>query len=113
MHGDLAVVFMIFGLITFPKVKLQPPPLIIRNAIHQTMTHLIFVHEVGNMWMWGADQFVLWVFRNEKPIWHHLIFHVTTLGHEIVNVDFKLGVHWHMTHVESNNNVIHLHIMEW
>ena len=42
------------------KVKLHPPSFIIRSDIHQAMTHLIFVCEVGklggNIWLWGANQ---------------------------------------------------------
>ena len=61
------------------------------SAIHQAMTHLIFVPEVGKlgvrnlgklgggMWLQGANQLVLWVFYNEKIIQEHFILHVTTL----------------------------------
>ena len=80
-----------FGLVTFTKVKLHPSSLIMRNAIHQAMTHLIFVPKVGklgggnlgklggNMSLWSADQLVLWVLYNEKAIWQLFILHVTTL----------------------------------
>jgi hypothetical protein len=40
---------MIFGLVTFINIKLHPPSFIIRSAIHQAMTRLIFVHEVGKL----------------------------------------------------------------
>ena len=33
----------------------------------------------GDMWLWGADQFVLYVFYIEKPIRQQLIIPVTTL----------------------------------
>ena len=38
---------MIFGLVTFAKVKLHPSLSTIRSAIHQAMTCLIFVHEAA------------------------------------------------------------------
>ena len=62
---------MIFGLVIFTKVKLHPPSFIIKSAIHQAMTHLIFVPNVenlgggnlgklgGGMWLRGARQLVL------------------------------------------------------
>jgi hypothetical protein len=40
---------MIFGLVTIINIKLHPPSSIIRSAIHQAMTCLIFVHEVGKL----------------------------------------------------------------
>ena len=58
---------MIFGLVTFAKVKLHPSPSTIRSAIHQAMKRLIFAHEVdrledgnlGKLGLWGANQLVL------------------------------------------------------
>ena len=83
IHGDLATTLMIFGLVTFVKVKPHPPSSIIKCAIHQALTLLIFVQEVGklrcDMRLWGANQLVFWVFYNEKSIWQHFILHVTTL----------------------------------
>jgi hypothetical protein len=40
---------MIFGLVTFAKIKLHPSSSIIRSSIHQSMKHLIFVVEVGKL----------------------------------------------------------------
>ena len=55
IHVDLAIAFMIFGLVTFTKGKLHPPSSKSRSAIHRAMTHLIFVLKVGklrgNMWL--------------------------------------------------------------
>ena len=91
MHGGLAPVSIIFGLVIFAKGKLHPPPFIIRSTIHRAMTHLIFVSKVGKfkgnnlgkleggMWLRGVDQLVQWVFYDEKAIWQHFIFHVITL----------------------------------
>ena len=74
IHDDLATALMIFGLVTFAKVKLHPPSSIMSSAIHRAMTQLIFVHEVGklgggnlgklrgNLLVKSADQLVLWVF---------------------------------------------------
>ena len=47
MHDDLAVILMIFGLVTFSKVILHPLSSARRSAIHQAITCLIFVPEVG------------------------------------------------------------------
>jgi hypothetical protein len=70
MHGDLADVLMILGLVTFAKIKLQPPSFITRSAIHLAMTHLLFVVGVGKlgggMWLWGAEPLGLWVSYNDK-----------------------------------------------
>ena len=104
---------MIFGLVTFAKVELHPLISIMRSAIHRIMTCLIFLHEVGklggNMWVWGANQLVLWVFYNEKTIRQHFILHVTTLetwqNHVLA---FNLIFIEQMTHVEFANNVVHL-----
>ena len=49
IHNDLATTLMIFGLVTFAKVKLHLPSFIIRNAIHRALTRLVFVPEVGNL----------------------------------------------------------------
>ena len=55
----------------------------IRDAIHQSMTLLVFASYVeklgGNMWPQGADKFVFWVFYNEKLAWQHFSLHVTTI----------------------------------
>ena len=57
-------------LVTFAKDKLHPPSFISWSDIHRVMTRFIFVCEVGRlggiMWLWGADQLVLWIFNNEK-----------------------------------------------
>ena len=62
-----------------------------RSAFNQAMTHLIFVPKVGKteginlgklgggMWLWGADQLVMWEFIDEKPIRQQFILHMTTL----------------------------------
>ena len=46
MHVDLATALMIFGLVTFAKIKLHPPSFKMRNAIHRVMTCLIIVPNV-------------------------------------------------------------------
>jgi hypothetical protein len=70
IHGDLAVPLMVFGLVTFAKVKLHPPSVIMRSPLHRAMTCLNLVAEVailgGGMWMWGAHQLALWVLYNKK-----------------------------------------------
>ena len=72
IHGDLAVVMMMFKSVTFTKVKLHPPSSIMRRAFHQAMSHLIFVPKVGklggNMWLSSVDQLVTWVLYNERTI---------------------------------------------
>jgi hypothetical protein len=87
-----------------------------RSTIHRAMTHLIFMLEVGKsgggMWLRGANQLVLCVFYNEITIWQHFTLHVTTLETCTTNMDIKLGFHWQMTHVESANDVVHLHNIE-
>jgi hypothetical protein len=40
---------LIFGLVTFAKVKLPPPSFIIRSVIYQAMTYLIIVPKVGKL----------------------------------------------------------------
>ena len=74
---------MLFGLVTFAKVKLHQPFFMIKSVIHWAMTRLIFVFEVGklggNIWLGGANQLVLWIFYNEKTIRQHFILQVTTL----------------------------------
>ena len=47
VHGVLVASLMIFGLVTFTKVKLHPPSFIMRSIIHWVMTRLIFMHEVS------------------------------------------------------------------
>ena len=32
--------------------------------------------------------------------------------HGTTNIDIKLGFHWQMSHVESTNDVVHLHNIE-
>lgn len=55
IHGDLAIALIIFGPVTFTKIKLHSPPSIFKSAIQRAMTCLIFVGEVaklgGNMWL--------------------------------------------------------------
>ena len=74
---------MIYGLVTFTKIKLHPSSSIIRSDTHQFMTHLIFMSEVGKlgggMWLWGAYQLVLWVFYNGKLIQQQFLLPMTTL----------------------------------
>ena len=76
---------MIFGLFTFTIIKLHPSFFIIRSAIHQAMTHLILMGKVGklksNMWLWGADQLVLWVYYNEQPVQQPFFFYNLTHDH--------------------------------
>ena len=55
IHDDVADILIIFGLITFGKVKLYPLSSIIRSVIHEVMTRLIFVDQErklgGGMWL--------------------------------------------------------------
>ena len=55
----------------------------IMSATHGAKTCLIFVGNLcklgGNMWLWGDDQFVLWVLYNEKLVRQYFILHVATL----------------------------------
>ena len=57
--------------------------MIMRSAIHRTITCLIFVLKVGKLggdtWLCGADQLQLHVSYNEKIFRQYLILHVTTL----------------------------------
>ena len=60
-----------------------------RSAIHWAMTHLIFVPEVdklgggnlgklgGDMWMWGANQIILWVSYNEKKKFYNILTYMS------------------------------------
>jgi hypothetical protein len=102
-----------FGLV---KVQLHPPSSIMMSAIHQVMTQLILVSEVdklgGGMWLWGADQLVLWAFYNEKQLCSILSYMWPLQGHGITNIGIDLGIHWQMTRVEYANDVVHLHNME-
>jgi hypothetical protein len=55
LHVDLVATMMIFGLVTFAKIKLHPPSFINRSAIHRATTRLSFLGEVvklgGSMWV--------------------------------------------------------------
>jgi hypothetical protein len=46
-HGDLPATLIIFRLVTFTKVKLHPPSSIMRSAIHQATTRLVFMPKVN------------------------------------------------------------------
>jgi hypothetical protein len=82
---------MIFGLVAITKSKLHPLSSIIKSVAHWALTCLIFVGKVvktrgnnlgklgGSMWLWGANQLVLWVSYNEKLAQQHFILLVTTL----------------------------------
>ena len=96
-----------------------------RNAIHRAMTHLIFVPKAGtlrdgnlgktrgDMWLWGPDQLVLWVFYGEKAMWQYFTLHVTTLETWPSQNCHKPDFHWQMTHrLEFANDIVHLHNIE-
>jgi hypothetical protein len=72
---------MIYNLVTFAKVKLNPPSSITRSVIHRAMTRLNFVGDVGKLrgglCLWGADQLVLWLFYNEFVITNLATFYLT------------------------------------
>ena len=47
-----------------------------------------------------------------KKNWQHFILHVTTWEverHDTTNIGSELGFHCQMAHVESTNDVVHLH----
>ena len=71
------------GLVIFAKVKLHPSMPKMRSVVHRAMTCLIVVPEVGKlggcMWLWVANQLVLWVFYNGKTLRQHFILLMTTL----------------------------------
>ena len=97
---------MIVGLVTFTKTKLHPPSFIIMSGIHQAMTRLIFVGKVGKlrgcMWLWGANQLVLWVLYNENPIQQHFIFthnHFRDMTHSILALNLVFISKWPMSNM--------------
>ena len=97
-------------LFTFIEVKLYPPSSIIRSAIHQVVTHLTFMQISCDMWLWGVDQLVLWVFyTGKKTIQQHFILHVTTL--ETWHNQYWHWT-WQTTHVIIAIGVVHLHNIE-
>ena len=101
---------MVFGFVAFTKIKLHPLSSIIRSAIDQAMTQLIFVGKVGklggDMWLWGADQLVSHVFHNKKLVQQHFILLVTTLETRHNHYWQRTWFHWQMTHVEFASNTI-------
>ena len=111
--SDLAVTFMMFGYVTFVTIKLHPPSSVVRSAIHQAMTHLIFVAKPGKlgggMWLWGADELVLRELCNEKPILQHFILHVTILETWHNQYWHWTWFHWQGPHVEFANDVVPSH----
>ena len=64
------------------------------------------------MWMWVADQLVSWVIHNGKN--NLVTFYLTCdlLATRHNQYWHKLDFYWQMTHVESTNDVVHLHNME-
>ena len=74
---------MIFGLVTFTKVKSTPTILHIEECYPLSYDTVDNAPEVGKLegdtWMWGANQLVLWVFYNDKIIWQYFVLYVTTL----------------------------------
>ena len=82
------------------------------------MTCLIFVCKVGKlggnnldklqggMWLWGADQLVLWLFYDEKPFGNILSYMWPLWRHGATNIGVKLGFHWQMTHVEYATDIV-------
>ena len=103
---------MIFGLVTFTQIKLHLPSYRIRSATLRALTHLNFVGEVaklgGGMWLWGADQLVLWKASSTISYLTHDHFRDMTQ----VDIGIELGFHWQMTHVEFASDVVCLHNIE-
>ena len=64
------------------------------------------------MWLWGANQLVLWEFYNESEVGNILSYMWPFYKHNTTNIDIKLGLHWQMTHVEFDSDVVHLDNIE-
>ena len=66
----------------------------------------------GSMWLWSANQLVLWDFYFFSFIFlKEGILHVTTLETWQNQYWRWTWFHWQMTHVEFANDVVHLHNM--
>jgi hypothetical protein len=117
IHVDLATTLVTFRLVTFSNIKLHSPSFMIRSAIHWAMASLIFADMVSklgsDMWLWGANQLVLWVFYNKMAIWWHFSSHVTTLETWRNQYWQDTWFCWQRTHVEFVNDVFPLHNIEW
>ena len=86
----------------FCKSQTTPIPLRVLSTElwHTWFLCLRWANLGGNMWVWGANQLVVWIFYNEKIIWQHFILHVTTLETWNNQIGLKFDFHWQMTHVE-------------
>ena len=87
-----------------------------RSAIHWAMTTLIFVPEVGKlgggMWLWGANQLVLWVFYYERKKESVTIYLTRNHFRDTTQSILALNLTFHRIHVEIANNIFHLHNIE-
>ena len=103
---------MIFGLVTFAKVTLHRPSSIMRSAIYQAMTHLIFVSEVGNlgggMWVRCRPTCIVGILKLKN----NLATFYLTCYHSRDTTDTTqpiLALNLDITHVGSTDDVLHLH----